>query len=169
MTTSIKTCFKCGAEKPLTEFYRHKQMADGHLNKCKSCTKKDVRKNRTDNAEYYRAYDRERGDRPDRVAARLAYQQTDAYRESARRGRRRYWDRNPLKRAAHIELGNAVRDGRVWKSPCCTAPGCYSTDRLHGHHTHYDAPLCVVWICHPCHQQLHKEHRARMRGEAGHG
>lgn len=30
MTTSIKTCFKCGAEKPLTDFYRHAAMADGH-------------------------------------------------------------------------------------------------------------------------------------------
>lgn len=39
----MKTCFKCNQEKPIDDFYVHKQMGDGHLGKCKECTKQDAK------------------------------------------------------------------------------------------------------------------------------
>lgn len=70
-----KTCFKCHVEKPITDFYVHPQMGDGRLNKCKECTRADVRENYTKNIDRYREYDRRRGYRPGpqhKVAARMA-------------------------------------------------------------------------------------------------
>lgn len=42
MEGTSKRCFKCGQILPISAFYAHPQMRDGHLNKCKSCTRKDV-------------------------------------------------------------------------------------------------------------------------------
>lgn len=40
-----KVCLRCNTEKEITEYYAHKQMADGHLNICKLC-KRTEEKNR---------------------------------------------------------------------------------------------------------------------------
>lgn len=50
MQEPTKVCFKCGKEKPLSDFYKHPQMSDGHLNKCKECTKEEARRDYNKNA-----------------------------------------------------------------------------------------------------------------------
>lgn len=137
MTTSIKTCFKCGAEKPLTEFYKHKQMSDGHLGKCKSCTKNDVFKHRHESQfrEKVLAYDRQRGSRQDK-----------SYHDSHR-------ERNQVEYRARNAVSNAVRDGKLHRPDRCEH--CNTVSRVHGHHHDYSRPLDVTWLCPSCHKQLH--------------
>ena len=68
-----KRCFKCGITQPLDNFYRHPETSDGHLGKCKTCTKSDVSQNYHNNRSYYQEYEREREKRPQRRAAKSVY------------------------------------------------------------------------------------------------
>jgi len=51
-----KTCFKCNTVKLLEDFYKHPNMPDGHVNKCKECNKQDVANNRLKNIDRIREY-----------------------------------------------------------------------------------------------------------------
>ena len=151
MTTSLKTCFKCNTEKPLTEFYKHSEMADGHLNKCKKCTKIDTRRNRADRSEYYRDYDQHRAMQPDRVAARYQYSQTEAGKAAAIRAKQVFKARHPQKRKAHIAVGNALASGKLKRQPCIVCG-----KKAQGHHEDYNKPLDVTWLCTFHHALRHK-------------
>lgn len=158
-----KICFKCDFEKPLSEFYKHPQMTDGHLGKCKECSKKDVIANRAAKIDYYLEYDRQRANVPCRVDARLRYSKTDAGRKAARKGRSKWLEGNLIKRAASTIVGNYVRDGKLIKKDNCESCGA-SNCRIHGHHDDYAYPLSVRWLCAKCHCAWHKENGAGVNG-----
>lgn len=135
-----KICFKCNQEKPLSEFYRHRQMADGHLNKCKECTKHDVAGHREKNIDAVREYDRRRGRTAERIALNTA--RTARYRKD-----------HPDRYAAHRKAGRAAATGRIAKATTCEV--CGKGGRLEKHHPNYDEPLLVVFLCPACHRGVH--------------
>ena len=149
----MKNCKDCHKIKPLSEFYIHPGMKDGHLNKCKECTKSHVKKNREDNIDYYREFDRNRGNLPHRVEARRNYGKTEAGKAALNRGKSAYIKRNPIKTAARYAVNNAIRDGKMKKGPCEV---CGTTEGIHGHHDDYSKPLSVRWLCHRHHRAEHK-------------
>ena len=151
----MRTCTKCGVEKPLEQFYKHAAGRDGRQSVCSECVKAYVKRNRAENAEHYREFDRARARRPDRVAARKAYARANP---TARP------ERDRVKRAARIAVGNAVRDGKLVKPAICDV--CASECNPHAHHDDYSKPLSVIWCCTPCHAMIHAYWRAQKRRAA---
>lgn len=135
-----KKCFKCNTVKPLEDFYKHSQMLDGHVNKCKECNKNDVTANRNKNIERIRAYDRARSKEQHRIKANTEI--TRAWRAEDKR-----------RSAAHSRVSRAIRNGSLVRQPCIR---CGEVKSL-AHHEDYDKPLDVMWLCQPCHKQRHKE------------
>ena len=133
MITTEKTCFKCNKTLPFDAFYKHKAMADGHLGKCKECTKLDVLNHRNLHADRIREYDRARG-------SRQPYSYVVAYRAA-----------NDDKYKAHRAVRHAVRNGKLVKLPCFVC----GSDKTEAHHPDYSSPLDVVWLCPSHHKQTH--------------
>lgn len=138
----------CEVEKPDDEFYARDRT-------CKVCRRALVAKNRAEKSDYYREYDARRYKDDPRVKARHArYLATPEGKSAQARAGRKFIANNPEKRAAHVALNNAVRDGRIAKPLTCTKCGRDGV-RIHGHHFDYSRPLDVDWMCSKCHYDLH--------------
>lgn len=139
-------CRSCLMDKQADDFYKSNQT------RCKECIKASVRRNRLEKIEYYRAYDRQRSSRPERVSAREAYSQTPEGRLAALRAKKKWEVANSVRRKASHMVNNAIRDGKLQKQPCfiCGDPN------THGHHASYDLPLIVTWLCPKHHKEAHR-------------
>lgn len=158
-----KVCFKCGESQLLTEFYKHPKMTDGHLGKCKGCTKKDTKDNTLKNRDYYLEYDRNRANLPHRNEGRKRYSQTEEGRATARKAQDKWAVANLIKRAASHLVNNYIRDGKLTKGTTCENCGI-KPDILHGHHDDYAYPLMVRWLCSKCHSVWHKINGSGLNG-----
>jgi hypothetical protein len=152
----MKTCFKCGGVFPPSEFYRHAQMGDGHLNKCKVCTKRDVKARYEVKREDPEWITQERA-RGREKFTRLGY--AERYRGRDTRRHLEAWKaRYPEKCKAQQAVANAVRDGRLVRPTQCQE--CGAGGRIHGHHPDYSKPLEVMWLCPQCHGLQHRKEAA---------
>lgn len=133
-----KTCRGCCTTKPITDFYLHPQMKDGHLNFCKACRKTQERLHRRTNPEV-QARERARAKRPER-------------KQRARLVTIKWRQEHPEAYRAQNAVNNAVRDQRLKKEPCAM---CGAAKHVHGHHKDYSKPLEVTWLCAKCHHRIH--------------
>jgi predicted RNA-binding Zn-ribbon protein involved in translation (DUF1610 family) len=135
----MKTCRKCGQEKPETDFHRSRTAADGRQGWCKVCRVASKRKQRAANPEHYRARAREH--RKTEAAMKRHYE---------------YKQRNREKVLAHKAVNRAIAAGRLVRPLAC--PSCGATDvQIHAHHEDYSRQLDVEWLCPRCHAVAHAD------------
>jgi len=139
----MKKCFKCNVIKDLSGFYPHKKMADGHLNKCKECAKKDsddnFRRKMLDPNWQIKERERQRNKEANRRDLGLV----GKYKRKTMPAKER--------KEKYGEYVNAIRDGRVTQQPCEIC----GKEKAQGHHEDYSKPLNVVWLCIRHHQDRH--------------
>ena len=136
----MKKCFKCNEVKELLEFYPHKMMADGRLNKCKDCAKKDSDEN----------YKRKMLD-PDFEIKERERSRMKSRKRVAEGKQMIYARKKPIKLKAHSLVKSALTSGAIKKLPCQVC----GKEKSEGHHEDYDKPIDVVWLCSRHHADRH--------------
>ena len=136
----MKVCRSCGINKDIGEYYAHREMADGHLNICKECIKRNVRNRRLRFPTKVREYDRRRSTNPERIL-------------SSRKITKRQRGSVLGYQAAHNAVCRAVRKGSLVKPNKCSL--CGNAGRIEAHHSDYSKPLDVIWLCCECHKRAH--------------
>jgi len=137
MVGGMKPCSTCGEVKPLADFQVRRASKDGRTASCKVCL---------------RLRDKERYNN-DPSRKQYCKDGRKRYPLSAQKRHRRYIANHPEKRAAHIAVGNALRDGKIARKEHCEVCGSSKTE---AHHHDYARQLDVWWLCNHCHRELHR-------------
>jgi len=156
----MKTCFKCSRELPLSDFYPHPQMKDGHLNKCKDCTRKDTSARAAllskDPVWMEKEMERHRiKQRKARAAGEACVLKGEAKRKVQAKHRAKY----PEKALARSRTMHLLKKGLLVRKPCEV---CGSKDS-EAHHDDYGRPIQVAWLCPKHHAERHVAIRRAAR------
>lgn len=146
----MKICNICHVSKILDDFYKHKGCADGHIGQCKKCCiEKSNAYRKTESGRISLSKSREA---ESYKAKRKIFMQTDQWKLSQKNSAKKFQLSYPKKYQANYKLKNAVKLGHIKKEPCFICGDVKSE----GHHSDYDAPLSVTWLCRKHHLEVHK-------------
>lgn len=93
-----KKCIICNLEKVVSEYYKHKQMGDGHLNKCKECCKSQS------NVRYKKLYQSDEFVEKERQRQRDKYKRLDYYHKHAKNKQNKPWINTSIYKGLHKKL-----------------------------------------------------------------
>lgn len=135
-----RKCAGCQTTKPLEDFHKNARNPLGRQYSCKAChvekNKNWARRNPETKKEYNkRQYLRDvaRGGRPSKKVSNFQHRANNAVKRAIAKG--------TLTRPTHC---SQCGDGH---------------ERIHAHHPDYTKPLLVVWVCPPCHGDIHAAER----------
>lgn len=129
-------------------------MADGHVNKCKTCNKKDTK------ADYdrkivdpeWKLKERDRSREKMRKCREDGRYKTTSPEDSYLKSKK-FRENYPEKYAAHIA------SQRIPLEPCVV---CGSTEKIERHHEDYSKPKEVTFLCKKHHSERHVEIRKQQ-------
>ena len=137
---NYQVCIHCGVSKSFENYYKHPEMKNGFLGKCKECCKISTKINYRKNIKHYIEYEKERQKSEERRLKKIDYQL---------KSRSKY----PEKYKANCAVNNALRDGRLKKGFCELC----GNEKTQAHHDDYAKPLEVKWLCQACHSHIHNK------------
>ena len=171
----LKKCIKCGRELEETEFAttRDRKKNLRYLNSCKDCmreykhqhylknqdkakarTKKYHKEHREEDLAYYKNY--YRANKEEIIEKQKEYLKTDKGKEVKKKCNYNYYHNieHKLKNSARKKLLRAIQSGKIIRPTVCE--NCGKTDVMcEGHHTDYNKPYDVMWLCKQCHENMH--------------
>ncbi len=139
-----KYCYHCKKEKSLKEFYKHGGRPDGLAAACKQCSKDCNKK--------YNQTTKGKESMQKRVTK---YRKTEKGRIVHKKLQKEYWQKHPEKRKVKNALYYAIKTGKIERSDRCS--NCGIKCKPDGHHSDYNRPLEVIWLCKECHINLHRK------------
>ena len=153
----MKICTECNVQMPLSEFYVHSQMKDGHLNKCKICVKNRVNLYVAKNPEKIKFWANKYANSEKGKLSQSVYLQTEKGRLVRKIRNDQYKKNHPLRFSARTIVAYEISKGQLFRPLLCES--CDQTGKIHAHHSDYTKPLLISWLCEPCHKQWHRENK----------
>lgn len=137
----LQICPRCKYPSLLAQFWRKNSWCK-HCERCRKINynkeKKAAYQKRPEQRKYFAAWMRKNRQTAKGKERNAYYNET-------------YRERWPGRQKARLTLYNAIRSGHIIRQPCIIC----GTAKAEAHHPDYSKALEVIWLCMPCHKELH--------------